>query len=78
MDRFILIGDHMVDTDNIKTARIDRVSYQLITIDSLGKPSGRYAFENLEELVDGLVEFVKFMNQKDKVSKVKQTLSNKL
>lgn len=75
MDRFVIIGDHMVDTGNVKTARIDRGSYQLLTLDPLGEVNNTYSFENLVNLIEGLTLFTHHMNRRDKLEQVNKHLT---
>lgn len=75
MDRFVIIGDHMVDIGNVKTARIDRSSYQLLTLDPLGEVNNTYSFKNLVNLIEGLTLFTYHMNEKDKLEQINKHLA---
>ena len=72
MERFLVIGDHMVDTLDVKSATVDRTSIQLQTIDLLGKIKNTYAFENVGEAIKALAELTSFMNKKHIVEKIKE------
>lgn len=69
MDRYVVISDHMIDTDNVKTARIDRMSMRLFTLGPLGKISNSYAFNRLDELLIALNSFTLHMNKRDRIEK---------
>lgn len=74
MDRYVVISDHMIDTDNVKSARIDRMSMSLFTLDPLGKISSSYTFSRLDELLIALNSFTLHMNKRDRIEKTLQNV----